>query len=246
MKQISEEKSEKRSKEYYKKARIKPAYLFLVVPICVGLMMGIDEMLETKLWGKAAAYILSLGAISSALFFLLRQALRDISLIYPGKILFCDRLKPTTAMLYADDSTYTEEQKTAIRKKIKSKKGIELQKFKNKTYKNKNYVMRVDEAVAWLRDVTRFDDILFDYNCMYGFWRNLTAAVMLDAILLFSLATVNHWGMPLPLGRWFVFGGLACAVSSLLMICFCYSNGRIYAKRLYDVFMALDDDKSNY
>ena len=108
MRQISEEKSEKRSKDYYRKARIRPAYLFLVIPICVGLMMGIDEVIETKLWGKAAAYVLSLGAISSALFFLLRQVLRDISLIYPGKILFSDRLKPTIALLYSTDETYSE------------------------------------------------------------------------------------------------------------------------------------------
>ena len=202
MKQIDKETKEKRSKVYYSKARIKPAYIFLIVPIFVGLAMGFNEFLETQMWGKALVYVLSLGAISSALFFLLRLVLRDISLVYPGKILFCDRLKPTTAMLYADDDEFTEENKTAIRKKIKSKKGIDLQSFKHKTYKNKKYVKRVDEAVNWLLDVTRFDDILFDYNCIYGFYRFTT---------------------------WFA-----------------YTNGRRYAKRLYNVFLNLDDDKNNY
>ena len=165
MRQIDKDVKEKRSKVYYSKARIMPAYIFLIVPIFVGLAMGFNEFLETKMWGKALVYVLSLGAISSALFFLLRLVLRDISLVYPGKILFCDRLKPTTAMLYAADDEFTEENKTAIRKKIKSKKGIDLQSLKHKTYKNKKYVKRVDEAVNWLLDVTRFDDILFDYNC---------------------------------------------------------------------------------
>ena len=187
MKQIDKETKEKRSKVYYSKARIKPAYIFLIVPIFVGLAMGFNEFLETKMWGKALVYVLSLGAISSALFFLLRLVLRDISLVYPGNILFCDRLKPTTAMLYADDDEFTEENKTAIRKKIKSKKGIDLQSFKHKTYKNKKYVKRVDEAVNWLLDVTRFDDILFDYNCIYGFYRNLTAAIFMDGIVLLLL-----------------------------------------------------------
>ena len=92
MRQIDKETKEKRSKVYYSKARIKPTYIFLVVPIFVGLAMGIDEFLETKMWGKALVYVLSLGTISSALFFLLRLVLRDISLVYPGKILFCNRL----------------------------------------------------------------------------------------------------------------------------------------------------------
>lgn len=71
MKQIDKEIKEKRSKVYYSKARIKPAYIFLVVPIFVGLAMGIDEFIETKMWGKALVYVLSLGTISSALFFLI-------------------------------------------------------------------------------------------------------------------------------------------------------------------------------
>ena len=170
MKQIDKEIKEKRSKVYYSKARIKPAYIFLVVPIFVGLAMGIDEFIETKMWGKALVYVLSLGTISSALFFLLRLVLRDISLVYPGKILFCDRLKPTTAMLYAADDEFTEENKTTIRKKIKSKRGIDLQSLKHKTYKNKKYVKRVDEAVNWLLDVTRFDFNWFYFTLFLLFY----------------------------------------------------------------------------
>lgn len=246
MKQIDNETKEKRSKVYYSKARIKPANIFLIVPIFVGLAMGIDEFLETKMCGKALVYVLSLGAISSALFFLLRLMLRDISLVYPGKILFCDRLKPTTAMLYTDDDEFTEENKTAIRKKIKFQKGIDLQSLRHKTYKNKKYVKRVDEAVNWLLDVTRFDDILFDYNCIYGFYRNLIATIFMDGIVLFALAAINNWGLSLPLGRFFLWGGISCVIVSFITTWFAYTNGRRYAKRLYNVFLNLDDDKNNY
>jgi hypothetical protein len=246
MKQIDKETKEKRNKTYYSKARIKPAYIFLVVPVFVGLAMGIDEFLETKMWGKALVYVLSLGAISSALFFMLRLMLRDIALIYPGKILFCDRLKPTTSMLCAADNEFTEENKISIRKKIKSKKGIDLQSIKNKTYKNKKYVNRVDEAVSWLLDVTRFDDILFDYNCIFGFYRNLTAAILLDGFVFFALAAVNRWGMALPLGRLFLWGGIGCVIISFITTWLAYTNGRRFAKRLYNVFLNLDDEINNY
>lgn len=121
-------------------------YIFPVVPIFVGLAMGIDEFLDTKMWGKALVYVMSLGTISSLLFFFLKLVLRDISSVYPDKILFCDRLKPTTAMLYFDDDEFTEENKAALRKKIKAQKGIDLQSINKKTYMNKKYVKRVDET----------------------------------------------------------------------------------------------------
>lgn len=84
--------------------------------------MGINDYITTMLWGKALIYFMSISTISAALFFWLKFTLRDISKLYPGKILFCDRLKPTTKLLYNNDSTYTEERKAEIRKKIKSKK----------------------------------------------------------------------------------------------------------------------------
>ena len=151
---------------------------------------------------------MSISPFSTALFFLLRFTLRDISKFYPGMIIFCDRLKPTSRMLYSNDSSYSEDQKTEIRKKIKLTRNIDLLKYKTKTYKNKKYVKRVDEAVAWLLDVTRFDDILFEQNCLYGFWRNLTAALLVDAILVFAMAAINKCYYALPFGEHFVRIGL--------------------------------------
>ena len=149
-------------------------------------------------------------------------------------------------MLYAADKEFTEENKISIRKKIESKKGIDLQSIKNKSYKNKKYVNRADEAVSWLLDVTRFDDILFDYNCIFGFYRNLTAAILLDGFVFFALAAINKWGMALPLGRFFLWGGISCVFISLITTWFAYTNGRRFAKRLFNVFLNLDDDNNNY
>jgi len=97
-----------------------------------------------------------------------------------------------------------------------------------------------------LLDVTRFDDILFDYNCIYGFYRNLIATIFMDGIVLFALAAINNWGLSLPLGRFFLWGGITCVIVSFITTWFAYTNGRRYAKRLYNVFLNLDDDKNNY
>lgn len=246
MQQIDKDIKEKRNKQYNDWARKRPAYICLAILIVLGGAMGVNDYMETKVWTKVFIYILSISTISTALFFLLRFSLRDISKFYPGKIIFCGRLKPTARILYSNDSSYTEEWKREIRKKIKSKKNIDLQKYKIKTYQNKKYVKRVNEAVAWLLDVTRFDDILFEYNCIYGFWRNLTGALLVDGLLVFGLAAINKWLHTLALGAELVWIGIVTILLSVLTTMVAYNNGRTFAKKVYDVFMNLDDDNNNY
>lgn len=244
--QIDKETKVKRNEEYNKKARKYPAYLSLAILIVLGVAMGVKDMTVSNMWVKGLTYLISVSTISTALFFLLRFTLRDISKFYPGKILFCDRLKPTIRLLCSTDATFSDEKKSDIRKKIKLKKTIDLEKFKNKTYKNKNYVKRVDEAVDWLLDVTRFDDILFEYNCLYGFWRNFTAALLVDALLVLGLAAVNRWVYPLPFGSALLWIGIVVLLLSIITTIVAYNNGCTFAKKVYDVFMNLDDDKGNY
>ena len=240
--QIDRETKEKRNKEYNKKARKYPAYLSLAIPVMLGAAMGVKDMLGTDMWIRGLTYLMSISTISAALFFLLRFSLQSIALFYPERIFFCDRLKPTTRILYSNDNTYTDEQKADIRNKIFAKKNIDLHKYKPKTYKNKKYVMRIDEAAKWLLDTTRFDEILFEKNCLYGFWRNLTAALLVDAIFVFVLAVINKWYYTLPFGEDLVAIGVIVLVLAILVTWVAYCNGKTFAKRMYDVFMNMDDD----
>lgn len=246
MRQIDKDIKEKRDTQYNDWARKRPAYICLIIPVVLLVAMGINDYMETRMWGNVLIYLLSISTFSSALFFLLSFFLRDISKFYPGKILFCDRLKPTIRILYSTDGTYSEEQKANIRKKIKAKKDIDLQKYKPKTYQNKKYVKRVNEAVAWLLDVTRFDDILFEYNCVYGFWRNLTGALLVDALFVFGLAFFSICFYAPTLGSILLWIGLAIIFLSVVTTLVAYNNGRIFAKKVYDVFMNLDDDNNAY
>jgi len=241
--QIDKETKEKRNAEYNTKARKYPAYLSLAIPIMLGVAMGVQDIAGAGMWTKGLTYLLSISAISAALLFLLRFSLRSIAKFYPERILFSDRLKPTTRILFSNDDTCTEEQKSDIRKKIVAKKKIDLQKYKPKTYKNKKYVKRVDEAVRWLLDVTRFDEILFEHNCVFGFWRNLTAALLVDTILVFILAGINKWYYALPLGEYLVGIGILVLLLTILMTWVAYCNGKTFAKRMYDVFMNMDDNE---
>ena len=241
--QIDKETKEKRNAEYNLKARKYPAYLSLAIPIMLGVAMGVKDMVGAGMWIKVLTYLMSISAISAALLFLLRFSLRSIAKFFPERILFCDRLKPTTRILYSSDNTYTEEQKADIRKKILAKKKIDLQKYKPKTYKNKKYVKRIDEAVKWLLDVTRYDEILFEHNYMFGFWRNLTAALLVDTILIFVLAFINKWYYSLPLGEYLMGMGIFVLLLAMLVTWVAYCNGKTFAKKMYDVFMNMNDNE---
>ncbi len=243
--QIDKETKEKRNAEYNKIARKYPAYLSLAIPIILGMAMGVKDIAGAGMWIKGLTYLISISAISAALFFLLRFSLQSLAKFYPERIFFCDRLKPTTCILYNNDKTYTDEQKADIRKKVLAKKNIDLQKYKPKTYKNKKYVKRLDEAVRWLLDVTRFDEILFEQRCLYGFWRNLTAALLVDAILVFAMAAINKWYYVLPLGEHLVRIGLLIFLLTIPVAWVAYYNGKTFAKRMYDVFMNLDNNDNN-
>ena len=241
--QIDNETIEKRNAEYNTKARKYPAYLSLAIPIILGVAMGVKDMEDASMWIKGLTCLMSISAISAALFFLLKFSLQIIAVFYPERIFFCARLKPTTRILYKNDKTYTDEHKADIRKKIFAKKQIDLQKYKPKSSKNKKYVKRVDEAARWLHDVTRFDEILFEKNCLYGFGRNLTAALLIDAILVFVLAAINKWYYPLPIGDYLVGIGVLVLLLSILVAWLAYCNGKIFAKKMYDVFMNMNDNE---
>lgn len=240
---IDEKTKEKRNAEYNTKARKYPAYLSLAIPIILGVAMGVKDMAGVGMWIKVFTYLLSISAIGAALLFLLRFFLQFIAKFYPERILFCDRLKPTTRILFNNVDIYTEEQKVDIRKKIMVHKKIDLQKYKPKTYKNKKYVKRIDETVAWLQGVTRFDEILFEQNCLFGFWRNLTAALLVDAILIFILAAVNKWYYTLPYGECLLGIGVIVLLLTILTTWVAYCSGKTFAKRMYDVFMNMDDNE---
>lgn len=77
---------------------------------------------------------------------------------------------------------------------------------------------------------------------MFGFWRNLTAALLVDAILIFVLAFINKWYYSLPLGKYLMGMGIFLLLLAMLVTWVAYCNGKTFAKRMYDVFMNMYDD----
>ena len=61
MRHIEDNIKEKRNKQYNKWARKYPSYISLILPIILGILIGVDDYMESKVWGRAIIYIISIG-----------------------------------------------------------------------------------------------------------------------------------------------------------------------------------------
>lgn len=240
MENISDELAVIRDKKYNDWARYRPAYISLVIPCLFGLtyfnLYG-EELSDLK---YIIMTLLGMTSITSAVFFLYVFLIRDVSKIFPGKLLFSRTLKPSTKMLLSGDKTFSEVTKNSIREKINTLYMIDLNSVADKSGNDKNYTKLIDEAVGRMRSDTRFDNILFEYNCIYGFYRNLSAGILLNIIML-VVAFMFSFFMTIPYASTFLPLLIALLILDVIITYFAYSSGETYAKQMYNVFRGLGD-----
>lgn len=240
MEKISDNLVVVRDKKYNDWARYRPAYISLVVPCIYALMyfnLYGEKLSDLK---YIITTLLGMSSILGAVFFLYVFLTRDVSKIFPGKVLFARTLKPTTKLLLSGDDTFTDETKNFIREKINKRYSIDLNLFSEKSGKDENYTKLLDEAVGLMRSDTRFDNILFEYNCIYGFYRNLSAGVLMNIIML-TIAFVFSFFVTIPYANTFLPILIALLLFDSVLIYFAYTSGVTYAKQMYDVFRGIKE-----
>lgn len=239
MERISDDLMQIRDKKYNDWARFRPAYISLVVP-CVYCLLYFnlygDKLSDLK---YIITTLLGMSSIIGAMFFLYVFLIRDFSKIFPGMILFARTLKPTTRILLSGDTTFTEETKNKIREKILTRYNINLAAVTDKSGKDKNYTSLIEDAVGRMLSDTRFDNILFEYNCIYGFYRNLTAGTFLNVIMLL-VAIVFSYVDTIPYASTFMPVLITLLLFDIVVMYFAYNSGGTYAKQMYNVFRGLE------
>jgi hypothetical protein len=143
---------------------------------------------------------------------------------------------PTTELLLWKNSEFTDNYKKRIRDKIKEQFDVKLL-TKDSEIKNEQEARKlIAEIIPQLRNITRENDILFDYNCFFGSIRNALGGSVIAMIILLVMFFLNLYCPFIP--------------TSLIIIPFCLYAiyffcakpllnhfGYEYAKKLYDVFM---------
>ena len=168
--------------------------------------------------------------VEPALFFMYMFVIRDISKWLEDGIykLFG---KPTTNLLTEENTTFSKEKQQKIRQKISNEFCGEFNDGDNYNKTNNDYCKHVDEAVQNIREMTRDSSILFEFNCIYGFYRNLSGGLLLN--LLFMIIALL-----LPIERDLITGLILIDLSILILsLILTVSNGYRYAKRLYIVYL---------
>lgn len=224
-----------RDKKYNLWARKQPAYISLVIPFILILLFYQEHEQQFSDAKYIFTLIISIGGIMPSLFFLYMFLLRDIAKVFPESILKLYHY-PTTYFLCDESNTFTSTCKDNIKQKIKSELNIDLYKMNNHSIKNKDYTQRINEAIDLIRERTRTNHILFEFNCIYGFYRNLAAGLFIDFIILIvAKYTIIFYVEDY---EKIVNGMLVCTIivflSSMILS---FVNGKRYAKQLYNVFL---------
>lgn len=229
-----------RDKKYNLWARKQPTYIALVIPFLLSLAYYHKYSSELSDVKYVVTLLLSLSGVMSALFFFLTFLIRDIGKFFPEQFLWLLCGIPTTELLYDSNKMFSDSRKSDIRQKVKKSFDIDLLSQTDKSKKNKQYKKRVQEAVERIRETTRGNAILFEYECIYGFYRNITAAFLIDLLLMVLplYCYLTHHNM-IEANQIVLFKMAIAFLVVLTAICLILTavNANRYARRLYVSFL---------
>lgn len=230
--------------EYEKKARLYPALLSATVP-------GI--LLLWCIWTIVPQYfstipflyrVLSMvgcaGFFIAACSFLGREVCRRMSkCLFQSWFFKEDETEmPTTDLLIYEKSIFSTQQIDNIRNKICSDFTISIP---SKELQVEGLELRktITDAVRQIREKTRSNTILLDYNIRYGFCRNFLGGLSIGVLFTFALmVTVFFNIIPVPITPviWALIFQLILFVGAFFQL---KGIAKEYAKQLYNVYLTI-------
>jgi hypothetical protein len=203
----------------------------------------LTDLLPTEI-GLIDRILISLvptGLLTAAFSFYLKNFIRSISKRICQFRFFKEdeSYMPTTELLLWNNKKFSDNHKKRIRDKIKRVFNITLYS-KEKETKNEQEARRaIAEIVPQLRNKTRNDAILFDYNCYFGSIRNALGGSVIAMVILITLFFFNL--------RWMIVSSMIIVIPFVLyLLYFLLAKpllkyyGYEYARKLFDVFLQPD------
>ena len=186
------EQKEKDTK-YNRWAREIPTYICMAFPFSLFLFVLFEmdkERQDSIQWFLAKAVMWG-AAIFPALFFLLRMIIRDFSSLIADNLLFQwwgkYYLWPRFMYrIFLKEGTCISDNSMKEIKNNLSKKGFKLDDCKNDEKKR-----IIKEIIEYIKNSTRDDGIVFEYNIFYGFYRNMVGGLFLINLLFYFLSFLD-------------------------------------------------------
>lgn len=230
-----------RDKKYNLWARKMPAVICLVFPFTIFLVIAFSQDTVKKediAWYVTKAVVWG-SAIFTALMFLLKAVIRDFSALLADNFFFkfikCHYMYKILMEKGCGISVASYDR---IVKYQKEKRQIDIEEY---GIDEKEKLKRVKDIVYDIKNNTREDNIVFEYNCFYGFYRNLLGGTIISLLLV-------YFGS-------YVFGNLLSATNIcitdylypilivLFVVCciFMFYNDYKYAKKLFAAYLTYLD-----
>jgi hypothetical protein len=230
-----------RDKVYEKRARLYPVIVTMALPFCLlfYLLMSILSI-DYSLVTRVIMSLIPTGIVIAAFSFYLKNIIRSISKwIFQFAFFKEDEsYMPTTELLLWNNCKLTDNKKRQIREKIRSDFNVELPTKSTETKNEQQSRKLIAETVPRIREITRGNVILFDYNCYFGSIRNaLGGCVVAEVIVVISLI-MNLIYLIIPIWTPII-------ICTLYLFCIILAKpllnhfGYEYARKLYDVFLSV-------
>ncbi len=183
---------------YNRIARDQSAYISLLFPLIYAIIY-LNDTNSLGTYDHVIIYIfnslVSLVLFLPALFFLYKQIIRGVSEIITEEFLF--RLANPKYVPFRNNClSISKNSKRKLGQLLKEKLKIDIQHFlesANRKRKNEFFKTGIKEAIIHIREIQNIskDNIVFEYNCIYGFFRNLVGGMAINLLIYYACMWCN-------------------------------------------------------
>lgn len=230
-----------RDKKYNLWARKMPTVICLIFPFTIFLVIAFsqeDVKKEEIVWYMTK--VIAWGsAIFTALIFLLKAVIRDFSAMMVDNLFFnCKIRHYMYRILMKKGRGISEASYNRIVKFQKEKRQIDIEEV---NIGEAEKLKRVKDVVSDIKNKTREDNIVFEYNCFYGFYRNLLGGTIISTLLVYFSSHV--FGILLDATHISITDYLypILLIFFFVSIIFMYYNDYKYAKKMFAAYLTFLD-----
>jgi hypothetical protein len=232
-----------KDKIYEKRARLYPVIVAMLIPLFLIIYLS-SKTLSTlnqleEIWNVAIS-IIPASLITGALTYGVKYLSRSTSkALFQFPLFKEDESKmPTTELILWSNKSISKQNKKLIHEKIQNNLGLVLMTKEQEEQDEDEARLLIADSVKQIREKTRDNQILFNYNCNFGFIRNFMGANVWAVVIVLFISITNII-IPLVDNR-LVFGALLIHLISFPIAFFLLKqNGREYARQLFTAYLEL-------
>lgn len=228
---MSTKNQEKRDLKYNEWARKYPAVISMMFPLLISVFLYQKYTEDLNTVRYIVGVIISFGTIIPAVLFFYQLFIREVAIILVEKPLYCVLGRPCVNLIYGKWTVLSKQRRKRIKEKLKTKYRIYPPSHGKRGIKRVIY----REIFELIREECRDNSVAFEYNCIYGFFRNLSGGLFMDLFFCLGLSYMN---IRLQLGIESLLFVSMITIGTLLLLCivFTYTSAVKYVKRVYVIF----------